>query len=336
MNDAPEVLVFTLPLPDRPRRGPKPGAFHHTMEWRLELSRRLNTWTDADIVAIRDWYVDRKGKKLELGVLAGLLRRTKPYLCRKARSLGLTDKKRTSGRKKTSKWGSVEESRAAIGRSVREWIALHGHPRGMLGKKHSPETIEALTRRVRSQVEAGTHPWQRPRTEAQLQAAAEAMRKRLTSGANVYSSARRGYREDLGDNFFRSRWEANYARYLKLLAVQKVITDWTFEEDTFWFEGVKRGVRSYTPDFKVWRPDTSFYYVEVKGWMDTKSATKIKRMAKYHPKVELQVLDAKAYNEIERKLGGAIPHWEFAKSKTPTYTRDQMLEMGLIRPPKAA
>jgi hypothetical protein len=46
--------------------------------------------------------------------------------------------------------------------------------------------------------------------------------------------------------------------------------------------------------------------------MDAKSKTKLKRMAKYHPAVDLRVIDAKAYREIDRKLGGAIPNWERA------------------------
>jgi len=133
-----------------------------------------------------------------------------------------------------------------------------------------------------------------------------------SANPNYHASARRGRREDLGGQFFRSSWEANYARFLNLLIQQGRVKSWEFEADTFWFEKIRRGVRSYTPDFKVTEPCGAIYYVEIKGWMDPKSITKIKRMAKYHPQVELRVVDSKAYKELDRLIGGAIPNWERA------------------------
>jgi hypothetical protein len=108
------------------------------------------------------------------------------------------------------------------------------------------------------------------------------------------------------DIYFRSLWEANYALYLDFLIKNGEIKKWEFEPDTFWFEKIKRGVRSYLPDFKVYRNDDSFEYHEVKGWMDKKSITKIKRMAKYYPKIKLIVVDQHSYNDIKKKLGKAI------------------------------
>jgi hypothetical protein len=138
----------------------------------------------------------------------------------------------------------------------------------------------------------------------------EKAKLRLTSGGNVYSRAKRGRRSDLGDIFFRSAWEANYARFLVWQQAQGLIRKWEHEPETFWFEKIKRGVRSYLPDFRVTAIDGSVYYVEIKGWMDAKSRTKLARMARYHPSVDLRIVDAKAYREIERKLSPAIPHWE--------------------------
>lgn len=119
-----------------------------------------------------------------------------------------------------------------------------------------------------------------------------------------------GKRSDLGDIHFRSGWEANYARYLNFLMKQNVIWNWEYECETFWFNEIKRGVRSYLPDFKVWQTPTKFYFVEVKGYMDSKSKTKIKRMAKYYPKVKLEVVGRKQYFEIKVKLSKLIPNWE--------------------------
>jgi hypothetical protein len=110
--------------------------------------------------------------------------------------------------------------------------------------------------------------------------------------------------------YFRSRWEANYARYLELLRQHGKITSWDHEPETFWFNGVKRGCVSYLPDFKVTMPDGSIEYHEVKGWMDAKSKTKIKRMAKYHPSVKLIVIATKEYNALKKTAAAVIGDWE--------------------------
>ena len=103
-------------------------------------------------------------------------------------------------------------------------------------------------------------------------------------------------------NYYRSQWEANYAYYLEFLKQVKQIKDWEHEPDTFWFEGIKRGVVSYLPDFKVTNMDQSIEYHEVKGYMDGRSATKIKRMAKYHPDIKLVVVKSKEYTRIKKTL----------------------------------
>lgn len=111
-------------------------------------------------------------------------------------------------------------------------------------------------------------------------------------------------------HYFRSSWEKNYALYLEWLRQSGHIKDWQFEPETFWFHAIKRGVRSYLPDFRVVEAngDTSFH--EVKGWMDPKSATKIKRMAKYYPHIRLLVIDKAQYASIRKKIAGLVPGWE--------------------------
>jgi len=110
--------------------------------------------------------------------------------------------------------------------------------------------------------------------------------------------------------FFRSRWEANYALYLNLLIDQKQISKWEYEPDVFVFEKIKFGTRSYRPDFKIFNPDGTIEYHEVKGYMDAKSKTKIKRMAKYYPEVKLIIIDKDTYREIRRKLGKILKFYE--------------------------
>jgi hypothetical protein len=57
------------------------------------------------------------------------------------------------------------------------------------------------------------------------------------------------------------------ARFLNFLQLKRQIARWLYESRTFWFETIRRGVRSYKPDFEVTMPDGSTYFIEVKGWM---------------------------------------------------------------------
>ena len=124
---------------------------------------------------------------------------------------------------------------------------------------------------------------------------------------NAYSRAKRGY-YDIGGKkmYFRSMWEANYALYLNWLVDNKHIKSWLFEPDVFWFEKIRRGVRSYCPDFKILNNDNSIEYHEIKGYFDSKSKTKMKRMKKYHPKTKLLLIEGKEYKQIIKKMGGLI------------------------------
>ena len=106
--------------------------------------------------------------------------------------------------------------------------------------------------------------------------------------------------------YFRSKWELKYAIYLDFLKKQGKIKDWTYEEDEFWFEKIKRGVRSYKPDFKIYNMDGTFEYVEVKGFWDSKSLTKIKRMRIYHPHVKITAVDPEFFKRMNKIFKGFI------------------------------
>jgi len=110
--------------------------------------------------------------------------------------------------------------------------------------------------------------------------------------------------------YARSRWEANYARFLEFLRKRKEIRGWQHEAETFWFETIRRGARSYLPDFKVIKVDGSVEFHEVKGWMDSRSRTKLKRMAKYHPAVTMVVRDKVWFRDNSAFLKKLIKGWE--------------------------
>lgn len=124
----------------------------------------------------------------------------------------------------------------------------------------------------------------------------------LSNGS--YSNVQRGEYDINGTTiYFRSKWEANYALYLDFLIDHKEIYKWEFEPDTFMFEAIKLGTRSYTPDFKVFLTPDKFEYHEVKGYMDSKSKTKLKRFAKYYPEHKLVLIDGPQYNLLKKQIG---------------------------------
>lgn len=108
--------------------------------------------------------------------------------------------------------------------------------------------------------------------------------------------------------YARSRWEANVAAYFQFLKENGKIFDWCHEPETFWFLKIKRGVRSYLPDFRITNNDGSSYLVEVKGWMDAKSKTKIARMRKFYPHIILKVIGKDEYEAI-CTWSSIIPEW---------------------------
>lgn len=126
---------------------------------------------------------------------------------------------------------------------------------------------------------------------------------------NPYSRARGGKRADLDGRYFRSRWEANYARYLRWLTEQGSISGWEYEPVTFRFDGVSRGPFTYTPDFRVTDKDGAQCFHEVKGWMDGASRNRLRRMAKHHPGVSVIVIGPDEYRAIQR-WASVVPGWE--------------------------
>lgn len=140
-----------------------------------------------------------------------------------------------------------------------------------------------------------------------------AVRTKLSPGTST-PRGKGGRREDLGGLYVRSRWEANWARYLNWLKGLGEIQEWAYEPDTFEFVGIRKGTRFYTPDFRVINKDGSKEYHEVKGWLTGIGKTKLKRMAKYHPDVKIVLVDKSYYKSVAKKVAGCIPNWERCSS----------------------
>lgn len=251
----------------------------------------VRPWSDEEVTQLRAWYEARKGQPLYIKHLAEALKRSETSVSEKAAQLGLSDRNRPRS----------EEVSASQTERLRASIQAHGHPRGMLGKSHSPETRRRLT-----EVRTG-RPLQLT-DEERARRGEQARGLTMMYAEKVYTRALGGRRDDLGDRYFRSRWEANYARYLNLLLSLGQITAWDYEVATFEFP-VRRGTTHYTPDFLVRFQDREEYH-EVKGWMDATSATKIKRFRRFYPQLTLVIIDPPAYRRISQQFSALIPTWE--------------------------
>lgn len=274
------------------------GQSVHERLVKLGIKRTHPRFSDDEVFFLREHYTNYllEGK---LQQLADEMGRTKQFICRKAKTIGLTDISRPM--KLIATWKpSVQKG---------HWDNKI-HPKGMKGKKHSPETLNILSQRsIENQAKINADPDKR---------AAISKKSIETKFANGTMATNRqkvtwkgGWREIGGKRkYFRSRWEANYARYLQWLKDQNQIKDWEHEAKVFWFEGIKRGCVSYLPDFQITELNDNQVYHEVKGWMDDRSKTKIRRMGIYFPEVSLTVIGAEWFKKNNRNLTSIIYGWE--------------------------
>lgn len=259
-------------------------------------------WSPAELAWLRENYPTR-GKAAS----ASYLGRSSKAVAQKACDLGLKQD-RTSpffadwqARAATSKVGRRRPAQAAVIEQL--WAS------GRIRK--TPAQLMAIRARTTE--------------EMHYQRARQCHATRQQNGTHTGHSERcaaygAGWRVVGGKRiFFRSRWEANYARWLELLRASNKLRAWEHEPETFWFEGIKRGTLSYLPDFRVTRADGSIEYHEVKGWMTARSRTALQRMAKYHPDVKLLVIDQRRYQRLAKDVAGLIPGWE--ASPTPPSAR---------------
>lgn len=278
---------------------------------------KVRVFTIQEQKELAEWYHTHTDR-LDLNGISKKLNRTPAYLCRKARGLGLTKLGRKpkdfieEATKRLVAYNGTEhgtESRARATLRAQELNKKRNH-KPYLGKHHSTEMREKMSIRVK---QAWEDPNSAFNSEEHKQKQSDSMMKRQAQGSlrRCYSRGNQGKRDDLGGMYFRSSWEANYARYLNLRIKCGELFKWEYEADTFWFEKIKRGTRSYLPDFKLWDTENSVpYYVEVKGWMDEKSKTKLNRMRIYYPDIKVILVGEKEYQDLKKQVSQYISGWE--------------------------
>ncbi len=276
------------------------GQSVHERLVKMGLSTPVNVFTDVERDILREQYQDAANAG-QLAGLAAAMGRTKPFIARQARVLGLTDRGRQ--RKYLAGVASL---------AMREWYRINEHPRGMLGKKHSAEVGLAIAKAGRDRWAAMTDDERDAAVLKRIKAKAAKNDGKVSAGTGENGRSWKAAWREIGGQrcYFRSRWEANYARYLQTLVEASEILSWEHEPKAFWFEGIRRGSMSYLPDFRVVDTAGNVTFHEVKGWMDERSTTKLARMAKYFPEVAMVVIDSVSYKKLRALLAHVVPDWE--------------------------
>ncbi len=274
------------------------GQSVHERLIKLGLQKPINRFSASDINMLEARY-QIAADAGQLSDLAAEMGRTKQFICRQAQRLGLTDQSRA--RPYISETCRV---------NAKAMIAANGHPRGMLGKNHGDTARQAMS-------VAHSARWAEMSQEERDAAIANQLKGRIAKGSlmapreNDTRSWKQGWRTIGGQRcFFRSTWEANYARFLDMVLAEGQIRSWEHEQEVFWFEGARRRNLAYVPDFRVTGLDGNEVYHEVKGWMDQRSLINISKMAEHFPAVALRVVDKDRYHEIRRLFQWIIEGWE--------------------------
>jgi hypothetical protein len=265
-------------------------------------------WTKEEDELLIQFY-DRAGEnKTFLNEAEAILKRHKTNICRRARKFNLTNIHRKP----------EEILVSSLAERAKEWRIKNGHPKGMLGKKHTNEAKKKIAEKNKQQAQQmSQEQWDKRTLKNNATRIINGTHKEKIE--NAFSRTKSGKRVDLGGQFFRSKTEANFARFLNAINML-----WEYESKTFYFDGIKRGCLSYTPDFYC---VTENRWFEVKGWMDVPSITRLKRFKKYHPEEANKLIivsqskktytqaiglgyDVIRYENIEKEYRG-LECWEY-------------------------
>lgn len=111
--------------------------------------------------------------------------------------------------------------------------------------------------------------------------------------------AKAGVRADLGDIYFYSRWEANFARLLDFFSIR-----WVHQPKTF------RLLRqNYTPDFYL--PELDLF-VEIKNFLAPYSYQRDQEFRLCYPDTQLLLLLKEEYLILQEQYAEKIRNWEYS------------------------
>lgn len=283
------------------------------MKERLGLNAKQDLFTDKEKEIITNYYNEHP-LEIDLSDLSKMLGRPKTSIARWAGSQGLTKSNRpvtesakiksmasASAYRQTEYYKNVVLPRQT---ALLAFYAQNQHPRGMLGKHHTSGTTERMS-------DEHKRIWNNMNESERKELVFRMRAGKIRSGTyrstrNTYSRCRGGYREDL-DMYFRSSWEANVARILNNLELA-----WEYEPKRFYFPDTGDGVLSYCPDFYI--PDADIW-IEVKGWMDEKSITRLRKFSESYPfeSSRLIVINEPLYLDMIKRFYGLVSNLEIIK-----------------------
>lgn len=268
------------------------GQYVHSVLTKLGLIHKMNYFTDNDIKLLSENYAAYKSQR-KLGELAKMLGRTKQFICRKAKQLGLTDKQDRPLMRK--------DERIRVSDRMKEFYRTHLHPRGYSGHHHDSLAKKKISTAV---IKAWQNPESTFNSPQFRQLRSDRMHEHRIDGKIKSKSNRTTIDTEIGGQSFtfKSSWEYGIALRLDSLKSENVISDWQYEPEHFVFNDCKRGIRSYCPDFKVTYPDGEFY-IEVKGWEMKNAMKRIEMFKERYPQIKLYLINGKEYNRILSEAG---------------------------------
>lgn len=271
---------------------------------KLGICKGINYWSEEDDKVLIEKYNQYKSQ-YKLDVLAAELGRTKQFICRKAKALGLTNKKDKK---------MPEDIRIRLSEIMTKWISENGHPRGALGYRHTESDIRKMS-------DAQTRSWKNPKCIRNSEEYRQMLSDRLHNSKmlgvmNVFSN-RGKHPITLGgvDFVFKSTWEVEVAKRLESLKSEKLIAGWDYEKVHFEFKDVSRLFRSYCPDFDVYFSNGDVLYIEVKGWKMESSMKRISMFRERYPFEKYFLLDKQEYRKVLNEDG-------YLKNKILSYGRN--------------
>lgn len=263
------------------------GQSVHERLSKLGIINKMNYWTEKDDRVLIKKYTQYKNEN-RLDELAKELGRTKQFICRKARVIGLTDKNIHPMADKAKKKLSIK---------AKQWLKKKGHPKGYLGHKHNDAARAKISI---SSKRAWQDPNSRLNSDANRQRLSDSLHKRMMNGDIDKFSIRGKHEVTIAGHtyVFKSTWEVEIAKQLQLLTDNGFISKWGYETKHFEFKDIQRGIRSYCPDFEVTLPNGDTFYIEVKGWKMFTSMKRIQMFSERYPNVKLYLIDEKEYGNI--------------------------------------
>ena len=206
---------------------------------------------------------------------------------------GMRDKKHSKESKE-----KMSESKKKIIKSLDKDTRIKIYGSGMKGKHHTDERNKKLSEKHKMSMSKLT-PEERKIKFGNPGNSHYSFGKPPCIGSCKFSKG--GTRKDLGQ-YFRSTWEANFARIMNLLRLE-----YKYEEEVFKLDDNGKPM-TYTPDFYI-----NGCYYEIKGYWRGSDKIKTDLFKEQYPQYSLIIIDDKEYRKLKNHFSFMILNWEFTK-----------------------